>query len=494
MNKTKTNFQDYLEWELLEVSQKITNLTFECGTYNINKNCIIELSRDAEYNLCATISGIIKDRNELNSNIKEVKGEVISNEKISGYTPDGLYKYIISGMIGSSTVTGLSANPISMKFEATLVIYTVEKIFEPGAAFPIHSIQEWFLSSKLNIHFPRSTKRQLNKNYTKTREGIDKTEDFLLAKSSSSSTDYLIVNFDNTSFIVSKVPNEFGPDWSCNLSIEYRESFGRIPNKGDREAISELVGFVFGNQIQKIGQTSYSNDFAAIGQKYQNPWSDNTISKCSQGSLPPVEIGNYRDWGRAEVLLNELISPYLEKRDSFQLKDTLWKYWIARDAVLGTNLPILSSAVETLAERIIKKTPDVKHYYMKYNKFSELIAEEILSIQKKLEGNTNKDKIINKIKAATQRGSNEKLLMMFEIINLEVGNLEKKAIKARNKMAHSSSGNMTTEQWVETLRLTRAYETLFNRVFLKILDYKGKYKDYYTFEHPDRDIDTPIPD
>lgn len=494
MSNTKTNFQDYLEWEFLESPQRITNLTFEHGIYNLNKNCIIEFSRDAEYNLNAIISGIITKPNELDPKTKEVKGGFISNEKIIGYTLDGLYKYIISGIIGSSNTTGLSANPISMKFEATLIIDTIEKIFEPNVNSSIYSIQEWFLSSIVDIHFPRSTQRKLNKNYTKTREGIDNVEDSLLVKSSSSSRDHLLVNFDNTSFIVSKVPNEFGPNWSYNLSIEYRQSFGRIPTTEEREAISELVGFVFGNQIQKIGQTSYSGDFSVVAQKYQSPWSNNTISKCSQASLPPVEIGSYQDWGRVEILLNELIDPYLEKRNSFQLKDTLWKYWIARDAALGANLPTLSSAVETLAGRILKKNPDVKHYYIEYNKFSKLISEEILSIQEKLEGNIDKDKIINKIKAASQRGSNEKLLMMFKIIDIKVGDIEMKAIKARNKMAHSSPGNMSTEQWKEILQLTRAYETLFNRIFLKILDYKDKYKDYYTLGHPNRDIDTPIPD
>ena len=494
MNKINTYFQDHLEWELLESTEKITLLTFEKGIYNLNKNCVIEFSRDTEYNLQAKISGIITAPDELNPNNKEIKGGFIDNEKIIGYSPDGLYQYIISGVIGSSNTTGYSTNPISMKFEAVLIVDSIEKNFIPNKNVPIECIQEWFLSSNVNIHFPRTTKRELHQHYKKNREDVDNEDSSRLIQSSSSSNDYLIVNFDNTSFIVSKVPKEFGPNWSYNLSIEYRQSFGKIPTKQMREAISELVGFIFGNQIQKIGQTSYDSNFNIISQKYKNPWTNHTISKCSQTSLPPIEIGNYQNWGHAETLLNELISPYLNKRNLFQLKDTLWKYWIAKDAALGTNLPILSSAIETLAERIIKQAPNVKRSYIDYKQFSELISKELLSIEKKLGGNLHKDKIINKIKASSQRGSNEKLLMMFEILDLEIGNIEQKAIKARNKMAHSSSGNISAKKWREILRLTRAYETLFNRIFLKTLGYKGKYKDYYTLGHPNRDINSPIPE
>ena len=90
--------------------------------------------------------------------------------------------------------------------------------------------------------------------------------------------------------------------------------------------------------------------------------------------------------------------------------------------------------------------------------------------------------------------SNEKLKMMFEIIKLRVDKIEEKAIKARNKMAHSSIGNISDEEIKMIVRMTRAYETLFNRILLKILSYNGNYIDYYTIGHPTRSIDEPIPE
>jgi len=172
---------------------------------------------------------------------------------------------------------------------------------------------------------------------------------------------------------------------------------------------------------------------------------------------------------------------------------------------LGANLPILSSAVETLADQILKAHPEIKQYYIEYNLFFDLIKDEINSVDNKIEttlGHINpkekrdaiKDSILRKIKGASQRGANEKLKMMFEIIDLPIGVIEKKAITARNKMAHSSLGEISTDEIKETMRMTRAYETLFHRIFLKTLGYNGNYLDYFTLGHPNRNIKEPIPE
>jgi hypothetical protein len=505
MSKKYDHFQDHLEWEILESDQEITHLIFETGLYNLSKDCIIKFSRNNQFDLHATISGIIENREQLEPNIEKVKGTFITEETVTGFSKDGLFKYILSGIaLGASTSTYISASNPSVKFQADLMVSKIEKIFV-GYETTVENIQEWYLTGKTGINFPRSTMRSVDKSFKRLRSGIDPEEDFSLVKSRGSGNDHLIVKFSDTSFIVSKVPLQYGPDWSFSIAIEYRLSFGRIPNEEEREAISELVSFVFGNQLLKIGQTSYDASSSLSVQEYQHPWGDNVVSRCQRQGFPPVEIGDFHDWGRAEILLNELIANYLIKRKPLKLKDTLWKYWLAMYSSLGANLPILSSAVETLADQVLKNHPEIKHYYIEYNQFSELIKEDIISINKKLATAVNvsyskekqeaiKGSILSKIKGASQRGSNEKLEMMFEIINLPIDKIERKAIKARNKMAHSSLGDISDEEVKETIRLTRAYETLFNRIFLKILSYKGSYRDYYTFGHPDRNIDEPIPE
>jgi hypothetical protein len=119
-------------------------------------------------------------------------------------------------------------------------------------------------------------------------------------------------------------------------------------------------------------------------QVFLNPWGDNVVSRCQSPAYLPAPTDDYLDSNRAEITLNELIIPFLAQHKTLRLSDCLWKYWIAKYSPLGINLPILSSAVETLAERVLKAHPEVKHYYVESKEFQALIAEELASIQHKL--------------------------------------------------------------------------------------------------------------
>jgi hypothetical protein len=492
--KKHDQYQDHLEWELLEQNQEITYLTFERGLYKLRKDCIIEFFRDNQYDLVASISGILDHHNDIEIKGEQIAGTFIDDEIISGFSKDGIFRFRLFGVvIAGHTSSPISANSPAARFTAKLIFDKVERSYS-GFDNETESVQEWYLSGKSEINFPRLTKRSVEKSYKKLREGIDPEEGQTIIRSHGSNRDHILISTADFDCIVAEVIHDYGPNWSYNLSIEYRKAFGKIPTEAEREAISELVSFVFGCQLLKIGQTSYDKTNSITLQEYKHPWGDNVVSKCERSGFPPVHISNYQDWGRVEILLNELVPHYLAQRSTLRLKDVLWKFWLSKDSSLGTNLPILSSAIETLAEQILKAHPDKKHYYIEQTKFVGMIKNELGAIEKTLGDNIFKERILNKLKGASQRGPNEKLEMMFEILELPIGKTELRAIKARNKMAHSSIGKFSLDEIRDSIRLSRAYETLFHRVFLKLLSYSGNYIDYYSLGHPQRPIDEPIPE
>ncbi|HTB52334.1 MAG TPA: hypothetical protein VK718_06125 [Ferruginibacter sp.] len=486
-------FQDHVEWEVLYPEEIITNLTFEKGVYNINKDCIIRFTRDNKYDLIASISGILNDSESIDPNYKE--GAFVSGDIIIGYSQNGLFKYIFSGaLLGKNKRSLIAPNSTSVKFEAELRVDGVSRIFN-DSDLETEYLHEWYLSGGTdNMFFPRITSRSIHESYKREREGIDPKDEFGLIKSSSSSGDYLFVKYADTSFIVSKVPKEFGSDWSFSLCIEYRASFGRIPDNNERIAISELVGFLMGNQLLKIGETTFDKSHSLIVQKYIDPIGDNIETRCQRISFPPVLIKGHQNRQNLEILIGNFLPLYLKQREALQLKNVLGKYWFSKYSAIGVNLPILSSAIETLANCILKANKQIKHSYIDYNEFVKLIEGDLASIKMKLGDNIFSDKIINKIKGVSQRGSNEKLAMVFEFLNLSVGKIENEAIKQRNKMAHSSLDEETDEEIHEIVRLSRAFETLFNRMLLRVLSYDGLCIDYYTPGHPQRNIKEAIPE
>ena len=89
-------------------------------------------------------------------------------------------------------------------------------------------------------------------------------------------------------------------------------------------------------------------------------------------------------------------------------------------------------------------------------------------------------------------GVNERFDFFFEEIGLPVGERERKAIKARNRVAHASSGLLNERAYRDMLNSARSYRTLFNRILLKIIGYDGSYIDHSTLGWPERPLDQPI--
>ena len=308
-------------------------------------------------------------------------------------------------------------------------------------------------------------------------------------KSESSSRDYLLVDLDDYKFIIHKIPKEIGPKWSNNIAIEYRVEFGKIPSEDEREGISEIVSFIFGKHLLRIGFTEFNKDSYPIKQVSQNPWGGNAISKCRNSGSYPVRIDDYYKWGKVEKVLKELIPQYLRLRNDLNLKDALWSYWISDDVPTGTNIPILANALEVLKKGWFKSTKSkTKGVYLPKKKFDELLSDNFEAIEKKLEGQEYADRILRRMKGSFNMGVNESLDFFFEEIKLQIGEIERKAIKARNSMIHDKQ-DASDEQIQDIIFYSKVYKTLFHRVFLKLLSYEGDYIDYSIIGWPDKNID-----
>ncbi|MBS7787648.1 hypothetical protein KIH23_10095 [Flavobacterium sp. CYK-55] len=495
MKKFTEQYQEYIEWEVINETDEISEIVFENEHYKVNPEATIVFSRDLQYKLVATLQNLNAFA-EINRNHGEL-GSIVENENLIGYSRDKKIKYRINGVVlsGASTNHNFESNTTTIKSD--VIFNSIEKV-----RLDNHNktsiIHEWYLCGKPEMYFPRGTNRKIEKKHTRTRLSIDDENDFKTSQSQGGGNDFFLIETENISVLVGKVPEIFGPNWSFNLVFEYREALKPIPDKQIREAISELVGFIFGHQLFKIGEASYSDSYYFTEQHYQNPNGMNVVNICKKMGFTPVNIHDFHRYNNVEILINRLLPEYLKSRDKLKLNGALTKFWLAKYSPLGANLPILSSSVESLAAQILKLHPEKKQYYIEQSKFTKLIKDELESISKKidtikLEDPTHREIILNKIKGSSQRGANEKLFMMFEILELPVGEIEKEAIKARNKMAHTSFGDISDEEIIKTIHLTHAYESLFNRIILKILSYDGDYIDYYTLGFPSRNINEFIP-
>lgn len=477
----------FIEWEGLKDEYEIKNITFPKNTNMDN----VTVFRDDEYNIKGYISGYDSSKElyeKLHGNGKP--GQRIKPFEVNGTSHYNRQLFTLRHCYLRNTSTRgklVRDGEYVQQYKADFSLFEVEKKVDTNEE--ISSVTEWYINGpNQKFIFGRSSKREYTEQFKINRPDMKK-EIEMNNKSESLVNDYLLVDLVDYKFIIRKVPEGMGPKWSNNIAIEYRVEFGKIPSKDEREGISEIVSFIFGKHLLKIGFTEFDKNSYPIKQVSQNPWGENIISKCRNSGYYPVRIDDYSKWGEAEEILKKLIPQYLRLRNELNLKEGLWSYWISDDVPTGTNIPILANALEILKKGWFKSTKSkTKGVYLPKKKFDELLNDNFEAIEQKLEGQEYADRILRRMKGSFNMGVNESLDFFFEEIQLPIGEIERKAIKARNSMAHDKQGAFN-EQIEDIIFYSKVYKTLFHRVFLKLLSYEREYIDYSIIGWPDKSID-----
>lgn len=476
----------HLEWEFLQNNFEIRDVEDDPNLpQNIQK---IELWRNKHYDIQAKLLSK-EDEDSEKSWLKETNaGDFIDTFTINGKTTSGLQVelhdcYIEQRKRNWDVMS--NKNDLELDFSTNKI-----EVKYPNDS-ETYWLTDWYLNGS-DLFLPRLTNRKITLSYKRFRDDFDEintehTNDFL----GNASRDFAYIDTGQIKFFLTKVNDDFGPEWSHNFSIEYRREFDFIPSLEQREAISEIVSFILGKQLVHVGYTNYGCDGQLIEQCAISPPKANILSLCQKSSSEPIKIG-ISDQSKIESTLNELVPSYLELRDDLDLNVALHIYWASLEAPLGTNLPILASALEIIMKKWFKSTKSkTKALYMEKQKFDELLKKDLEIIFEKLENEAFGTKIFNKIKFSYNMSVTDRFQQFFDEIDIEIGDIENSAIRSRHKMAHGDIKS-NDEMLKEMSRNTLAYETLFHRVFLKILGYNGYYIDRSTLQFPNRHINTQL--
>ncbi len=241
-----------------------------------------------------------------------------------------------------------------------------------------------------------------------------------------------------------------------------------------------------------MGFTRFDDQGYPLEQFVRSPPKRNLIALCQSGDYPFVELDTQRAEGGIEKVLNRLLPNYLYLKDDLNLNEAIWFYWLSNELPIGANLPTLATGVETLASSWLKSNKSKsKGVYLPKDEFDELVKDELETIDKKLGGVEYSDRIMRRLSSAYSMGGNEQLRFFFDEIGLALSEAEWEAIRQRNFMAHGASSIFDGSANEKMRRATYTYQTLFNRVLLKVLGYDGMYTDYGTIDLPLRHIDVP---
>lgn len=502
MNAKKiNNFQPELEWESFDWPIEISHLESLNKNYKLPNDAIITIFRNDEYDLEGTITGITKNQEDLDYQLdggKPKAGQLIKGDSITGQDSLRNKEYRLKHFFLRSLNFNFSGMPPNVKFHfnSRVSVGTLEETFFHDKR-KVSYILEFHLTGRINQLFPRTTDRSKEEKFSKSRHGIDpkiENPNLISSRSQGGARDYFYIKTSEFDFIVQRIDKRFLPKWANGVQIEYRNNFKKIPDQETRKAIAEIIGFVLGTQLLKIGESHLDSSFNVVKKHSNNPWGDNVVSKCESSALPPISFMDHHDWNKVERVFNKLVPKYLLYRKEFGLSDVIWKYWISKELAIGTNLPILSSALESLAENYIKSKSLIKTYSKTEKKeYKNLVKNEVELLTKKLSLYDFSNRVIDKVQYPFNLGVGEKMNVFFENISIHFDNksIENEALKARNKMTHSSIED-SDEEIKKYTKLTRAYQTLVNRTILTVLDFDETYIDYYSIGHPQKNLNENI--
>jgi len=449
----------------------------------------IAVWRDDNYKLTGKVFGNVnKSVFYMDSANSNNSGAILNTFPICGRNRYENIRYeIASSLVGTSKAVDQGI-PDYIQFESELWTDRVKKITELDVK-PV-CLKEWYLNgSSYPFLYKRFTKRKVHEEYSRERD--ENEEKYTGLDTGETIRDYVLIPLKDFEVIIQSVPKSVGPNWSNNISVEYRYKQGRIPKDDDRRGISEIVSFLMGKQLLYVGYTILGEGGRPIEEFACNPWGSNVVYECKKQAMCPVNIDNSKQIGVLETILEALIPQYLILRKQLNLAQALQYYWAATGSPIGANLPILHAGIEAISKSwFATKESKTKGVYIPKKRYDNLLKDDLSSIAKKLQSVPYGDKMLNKIKSAYSFGVNEKMNFFFDEIGLKLGDIENAALKARNPMAH---GNIEGDKPVnEKVMETRAYETLFHRILLKILHYDGKYIDYSSIGWPELHIDEPM--
>jgi hypothetical protein len=479
-----------LEWESIGFPLVLSDIKSVKGMYRIQPEWTITIWRDEEYKLQGLLRGKAKDRNAIRHKDGEMPGTFPEQDILEG--TDGLSQVILKGcVLDGFQPEGLTPDG-RLSFSSGVHVDFLERKLLTLAAevkdLPLMQA-EWFLAAPLHTVFPRATMRERMTHSTKSRTGITAGNMEWEHRLVPTAHDFMVLETEDLRCVLAEVPEGFAPPWANGICIEYRES-DKIPDEDTRKGVSELVSFALGSHLLPIGHTLFRGDHPAE-QYAQSPWGDQVKRSCENNHWKPFQY-SAADGSKLEWLINKLLPVYLEKRKKMGLNQALWKFWTAKELPVGVNLPVLSSGFDTIVNKYLKSRGANAGEYLPEDRYLELVGGEIEAMGGKLRDVPEYEKIVNKLKGAFRRGINEKWDIFFKAMDLRLGKAEKEALKARNAMVHGGYGSLSEKEAQKLTRITRAYQSLFNRVMLSLLDHPGHYTDYYMPGYPSKPLTVPV--
>lgn len=301
-----------------------------------------------------------------------------------------------------------------------------------------------------------------------------------------------IINIDNIDFS-NTATNEMG-SWGCihnkiddfSLYIcRYKHNnqdyqyilYEKIVSEEERRKIRDCISFIIGKPIIYLGYCTYSEDSKMVSFQLKSGY--DYKGAFSLEELPPTilssDMSNMLKSTMESNIFNSLLISLYDNYEKYHFQHLFWMYWHASCSHFYSASVQFGGCIESLQNSYLEKNSNSK--IIESKEIWKIFRDQSKKLIDELCIEENAQKLLsNKIDNLNLLPQQKQLEKLFDLLNIELTDLESNTWKQRNIPAHGKK----IENNIEYIRGVKILRTLFNRLVLKISNASEYYFDYYS--------------
>lgn len=449
---------NYIEWQQFE----------ELNLKVINNNFFesVTLTRDKNYNILFKINCKKIEQNQP-IEVSDISSFFIS--KLNNITATSIK------CIGKSfTLNGFVVEKFNFSIEDKHsfegILLNLESSYIIGNIGNPEFINVWLLNSPNDANFDVGITRS-GSNKQSYQWGDFAKDEFCFDNGTSLSWAGIKMKYKSYDFLFIKA-DTFTKSKTSFLRFEKKQ----FPTNEVLDEIICILDFIFGMTFIYIGNTKYNKASSPVSDSYLSSYRKDIEQIIVEAQYPviPLRAVDYHQFNIPTTKLINKIFENIEKNTKFNLQKNFALINYARTQPADVKIQPLAASFDNICEQYFK---GMDNCLIESSKFSELqnfinskidtleIAENLKTILK------------SKTSQINNQSQNQRNKKIFKELGIKLGELEKKALNARNGSVH---GGFDSKKINEIILLSKCYYTLINRLILKILDIPL----YIDYTHP----------
>jgi hypothetical protein len=440
-----------------------------------------ELSRDDNFKLTLKVGSSATDS-------PKMKEMPLGHVYISNNTVE------LKGGLGSGLIDGVSLQHVHTELSphnrdtATTSRYSINRVEYKFSDKPINFTLDRIANLPSHYHWPDGFKEEKSSKYKRTFTGeppitIEVDSPGLTNLSSSCAR----LSLGGHTVLIGTMESEEISKAKNPGYIFYTGS----PDRATREAIRNSLAFAFGVPLVHFGSCFYTDSGNLIAFEALTPMTmgDRAWSIPSQ-PFAPITSDHYNlDISKLEILARAFFDNY----DKHCLRNFLFRLWYAESSPYFMKPAYYGSMIETIQKRQIKNTAlSISHTILPVNDYKK-IKKTLTKFLQKQKVDANLTRLLQ-YKIDNGNDASQRVIAdrFYTVLGLPLGRFENTAWNKRNDAAHGNE--IISGGEIDLIRQTKILRVVLARIILKLISGSEYYIDYYTYDHPVRNLDEAIPE